>query len=314
MSNSALPTQELPFVSVVICTYNREQILCDTIGHMLGQDYPRFEIIVVDQTETHEAATQACLEALIAEGKIRYLFASPPGLCRARNAAIRAAKGPVVLFVDDDILPSSLLIRKHAAMYATDSAIGGVAGAVLLPDGRQVDDFLNNRNTLRDCLVPTPASPRNVAYAVGCNMSYHKDVLMRVGLFDEGYGVLAFMEEADLAVRVRKTLGLRIAYQPEALAVHLRSGAGGCRTGIEGGLSGYNHSIAYWRSVARFYLKHHGTLRGATRLISHQLHFFRLRSWVGRRGIYVYPLRHGRYAVIGFVAAWRHLRRDDASR
>ena len=44
----------LPLISVIIPTYNREQVLRETLAEVLQQTYPNFEVLVVDQTPTHE--------------------------------------------------------------------------------------------------------------------------------------------------------------------------------------------------------------------------------------------------------------------
>ncbi|MEO1791692.1 MAG: glycosyltransferase [Cyanobacteria bacterium J06629_19] len=90
----------LPLISVVIPTYGREAVLCDSIKSVLAQTYPAFELIVVDQTQQHEAETQAFLDEMAAAAKIqlhRVSWASLPG---ARNYAIERA--------------STLLIESHS--------------------------------------------------------------------------------------------------------------------------------------------------------------------------------------------------------
>lgn len=66
----------LPLLSVIIPTYgpnapSRDKLLRDTLANVLEQDYPSFEIIVVDQTPTHDPQTQAYLEKLAGEKKNR---------------------------------------------------------------------------------------------------------------------------------------------------------------------------------------------------------------------------------------------------
>ena len=83
------------FISVIIATYGREQILIDSINDVLKQDYPAFEVIVVDQTEHHEPDTDRVLNQMAECGKIKYFkldWASLPG---ARNYGVRRAKGEI---------------------------------------------------------------------------------------------------------------------------------------------------------------------------------------------------------------------------
>jgi cellulose synthase/poly-beta-1,6-N-acetylglucosamine synthase-like glycosyltransferase len=71
-----------PLISVIIPTYGREEPLRDTLEDVLKQDYPAFEVLVVDQTPTHEPQTQAYLEQLADDRKISWFrvdWASLPG-------------------------------------------------------------------------------------------------------------------------------------------------------------------------------------------------------------------------------------------
>ena len=101
MTASKLPT--LPSVSLVVPTYNREEPLKSTLIDCVAQDYPNFEVIVVDQTKEHTPEVAEYLDAAKTAGKITLFtpdFASLPG---ARNYAIRRAKGDIIIFIDDDI-------------------------------------------------------------------------------------------------------------------------------------------------------------------------------------------------------------------
>ncbi|PMB04299.1 glycosyltransferase, partial [Fischerella thermalis CCMEE 5273] len=93
----------LPFISVIIPTYGREEPLRDSIIDVLKQDYSNFEVLVVDQTPKHEPEIEAFLSEQATAGKIQWFrlnWASLPG---ARNYAVRRAKGEIILFIDDDV-------------------------------------------------------------------------------------------------------------------------------------------------------------------------------------------------------------------
>ena len=94
-----------PVVSVVICTYNRADLLPAAIDDVLAQDHPEtppFELLVVDNHSSD--ATLAVVEAAAArDARVRYLFEPRQGLSHARNAAIAAARAAVIAFTDDDV-------------------------------------------------------------------------------------------------------------------------------------------------------------------------------------------------------------------
>jgi GT2 family glycosyltransferase len=214
-------------VSVVVPTYRRERVLCETLEGLLAQDHPALELLVVDQTPEHEPATRRFLEAR--RGRLRHLVVARPGLPHARNVGARAAQGEVVLFVDDDAPPLDRgLVAAHAACYASP-LVGAVAGRLLeaLPPnappgvarvnafGRIVSNF-------------SGTAPGEVCTAKGANMSFRRRVLEEVGAFDGRFAGTSLLEETDCCYRVR-ALGYEIRYEPRAAVRHLRAPEGGCR-------------------------------------------------------------------------------------
>ena len=92
--------------SVNICTYNRCRMLREALESVLSQrvhDGGRYEVIVVDNNSTDE--TRQVVESFIARGhaNLRYVFEGRQGLSYARNAAVSAARSPILAFTDDDV-------------------------------------------------------------------------------------------------------------------------------------------------------------------------------------------------------------------
>ena len=99
---------ENPLISVVIPTLNRYQYLKDVFKDLENQTYKNFEVIVVDQTEPFQ-------EDFYKEWKfdLNYWFQPEKALWKARNEAIKSAKGDYVLLYDDDSLVDSNWIEEH---------------------------------------------------------------------------------------------------------------------------------------------------------------------------------------------------------
>ena len=237
-----------PSVSVVVPTYRRERVLCDSLSHLLAQDYPDFEVVVVDQTPDHEPETRRFLEAH--SSRLRRHTLREPSLPRARNVGAKAARGEVVLFVDDDIVPlDDHLIAAHAACYA-NPLVGGVAGRVLesIPPNAPAGTAYVNAfgRIVSNFLGMTPAE---VGTAKGANMSFRRRVLAEVGPFDDRYAGNSILEETDYCYRVR-ALGYDIRFEPEAAVHHLLAPTGGCRESRW-------LDAKYWlfRNSALFYMK-----------------------------------------------------------
>jgi len=233
-----------PSISVVIPTYEREEPLRATIADVLKQDYPNFEVIVVDQTKTHQPETQAYLEELANSGKIRWYrldWASLPG---ARNYAVRRATGDIVYFIDDDVEMPVDCLKNHAHNYIENAEVGAVAGRVF--DRMKLADAQREKpgdNYTIEYLPPQAmdpgiawyyidlvhtTKPQQVITARGCNMSFRREIFSKHGLyFDERFRGSAVREESDFCLRLRKT-GYKIWYDPEAFLVHLGEETGGC--------------------------------------------------------------------------------------
>ncbi len=228
----------LPALSVIIPTYGREAILCDSIASLLQQDYPDFEVLVVDQTQHHESATQAYLQDLADAGKVTWLrlpWASLPG---ARNYGVRRARGEVVIFIDDDVQIPPGYLQAHARHYSRPE-VGAVAGRVF--DRMKLSDSGGGLEI--ETLPPAAMDPGIAWYHIdlvhtikpqwvisarGCNMSYRRAVFVEHGVwFDERFRGSAVREESDFCLRLRST-GYRVWYDPDAHLVHLGEETGGC--------------------------------------------------------------------------------------
>ncbi len=228
-----------PLISVIVPTYRREEALRDTLVDVVQQDYPNFEVLVVDQTAVHQPETQACLEELAAAGKISWFRVNWASLPGARNYAVRRASGDIILFIDDDVqLPDGFLVA-HAQNYLNRPDVGAVAGRVLdrmklaeSEEGLTIEDLPPEANdpgifVYHLNLVHT-VKAQPVLTARGCNMSFRREIFTQHGLrFDERFRGSAVREESDLCLRLRRT-GLQIWYDPEAYLVHLGEETGGC--------------------------------------------------------------------------------------
>src|SRR2546423_7403969 len=119
-------------VTVAIPTYDRGPVLTDTVAALLRQPPAAGEILVIDQTAEHEPAVARRLARWDALGFIRWLRRERPSVAAAMNHALVAARSPVVLFLDDDIVPAPGLVAAHAACYAAPD-VWAVTGQVLQP-------------------------------------------------------------------------------------------------------------------------------------------------------------------------------------
>ncbi|MCB0543765.1 MAG: glycosyltransferase family 2 protein, partial [Saprospiraceae bacterium] len=88
-------------VSCVVPTYNRAAFLKDAIESTLAQDYPNWELIIVDDQSADNTAEVAKAYAE-KDPRIRYFLNPQKGVSSARNYGIEMAKGQYIAFLDDD--------------------------------------------------------------------------------------------------------------------------------------------------------------------------------------------------------------------
>jgi len=227
-----------PLISVVIPTYGRETILCDTLKSLLAQTYSAYEVIVVDQTQNHELETQRFLTQLVSAHKIRLHTVPWANLPAARNYAIERANGSILLFLDDDVeLPPGFLAA-HAAGFQNRPKVGAIAGRVFdrmklsesssPPIEKLPPEAMDPGIAWYHIDLVHTTQPQQVLTARGCNMSFRRSVFEEHKLrFDERFEGSAVREESDFCLRFRKT-GLIIWYEPAAHLVHLGEETGGC--------------------------------------------------------------------------------------
>jgi GT2 family glycosyltransferase len=251
-------------LSIVIPTYRREGVLLDTVGALLQlmEKVPECcELILLDQTEEHDLSTTCQLEAWQDGGAIRWLRESVPHITRSMNIGVRQARGAIVLFLDDDIIPSEELLRHHIDAYENPDT-SAIVGQVLQPEenfetlkteekhaGNEKPKNLNSEGTNVSAVQPFSlsafkASPlrRDLGFkfnssesvwvenAMAGNLSVRKEVFFEVGGFDENFTPpVASRFETEFAKRM-VAAGRKIRFEPAASIRHLRAEAGGTRS------------------------------------------------------------------------------------
>lgn len=205
-------------LSVVIPTYLRNGVLLDTIRLVEKLDPAPEEILVVDQTPRHSPEAEVDLRRMADAGRIRWLRLDRPSIPRAMNVGLLRAESPIVLFLDDDIVPTPDLVGAHLRAQARSAV---VAGQVLQP-GEE----------------PSPADGGSFRFSsdrrqwitglMAGNFSIRRELACALGGMDENFIRAAYRFESEFADRVRAS-GERILFEPEASIRHLKVPGGGTR-------------------------------------------------------------------------------------
>ncbi len=223
-----------PDVTLIVATYNRERLLLDTVQDLLrltGVREGAAEILVVDQSTSHQDATSQQLLHWDQSGVIRWMRTAPPGLTRARNIGLAASQGDWVIFVDDDVrIENAGFIGAHVAALQK-VGVGAAVGRILVPGQPPltVSRDIGNLGYF-GWREPGFGSDWNGPTATlrGCNMSFKKAALNEVGGFDERYTRSAFREDTDISYRLRRH-GYALWFSADAWLYHLGAPEGGTR-------------------------------------------------------------------------------------
>lgn len=209
---------DLPSLSVVIPSADRQRLLERVLDGLAGQHYPveRFETIVVLDGSTDGSAE--LLRSFDAPYRLRMLEQRKGGVAAARNAGARAAEEAVVYFLDDDIVPEPDCLAAHAAAHqraAADHVALGYCPPVV--DGGWWGQVLRGWWEEHYRRKGEPGHHwTNVDFTTG-NSSLPRSLLVSAGGFDEAFRVRH--EDWELGARLLR-LGASFAYYPAALARH----------------------------------------------------------------------------------------------
>lgn len=252
-----------PPITVVICTRDRPDGVARALASVLDQDYPRLRVLVVDNAPTSDATATLVREAA-RTGPVEYLLAPEPGLSRARNRAVAAARGEILAWLDDDEVADPYWLGEVARALAdrpeADVISGMVVPAELATPAQlwfeQFGGHSKGRGFAPAVFSPATAHQQSPLYplppfAVGANMVFRPGVIEDIGGFDPalGAGTPAMGGEDTRAFTQVLLAGGTIAYQPSMLVRHThRRDLAGLRQQMRGygtGLTAYYTSLLW---------------------------------------------------------------------
>lgn len=158
-----------PRVSVVIITYNRAGLLPRAVRSVLGQSYPPWEVLIVDDASTdHTPAVVAGLRR--EDARVRLVSRAHNGGCgAARATGFAAAEGDLVAFLDSDDLwdPDHLATATRFLADCPDLDLVGADVRHVRDDGTVVcPAFLRQRKDIGRFLAADPSGPGRFRFAV----------------------------------------------------------------------------------------------------------------------------------------------------
>lgn len=214
------------FLSVVIPTFNRKNILRKCLYALFDQIYPKsdYEIIIIDDGSTD--GTEELVKSLLNNSPciLRYFKQANKGPASARNVGIRNAWGEIILFIGDDIIATPTLLEEHFRwhqQYPEDNV--AVLGYVTWSPEIQITPFMkwleNGGPQFHFWQIENKNEVDPQSYFYTSNISIKREFILRNnGFFDEDFPYAAY-EDIELGHRLKEK-GMILKYNNKAVGYH----------------------------------------------------------------------------------------------
>ena len=208
-----------PSVSVLIPAWNEEVGIAATIKSVLNTNYPKLEIIIINDgstDRTHEIVTQFIAQyknmRQESDTHIHYKYVPNGGKARALNSALALARGDIVITIDSDSAMDQNAIKNLTKHFA-DSHVASVAGNVVIGNRTNPLGLLQQLEYLYGFYFKRADSLLNAVYIVGgAAASYRRQVITNLGGFDEN----SITEDIELSTRLQAN-GYHVRYAADAI-------------------------------------------------------------------------------------------------
>lgn len=207
-----------PLASVVIPTHQRKESLLRALASLATQTIPREQYEVVVVVDGSDDGSREAAESLAAGYSLRVLCQPNRGRAAACNAGVAAARGGVVVLLDDDMTATPELLAAHLRAHASDARLA-VIGAAPIRIGPELPAHVRyigekfNRHLEHLTAAGRPLALRDFYSG---HFSIRRDVLATVGAFDERFTAYG-NEDIELSLRL-SAARVRLVYEPAAIA------------------------------------------------------------------------------------------------
>lgn len=264
-------------LAVIVASVDRPDALRDLIADLDRQTQPP-EHIILSVTKPDDLPQDLAARAGL------QIFMGPKGSCAQRNTGLEHLPDgcDIVLFCDDDYVPSRFMAERVRAFFDANPAIVGASGC-LLADGVHGPGI---STASAHCMVdaydsapPPPLVPKRDRYGLyGCNMAFRSDAIGSIR-FDERLPLYGWQEDIDFSSQ--------IARKGRIVSTHAFAGV---HRGIKQGRSS-GIRVGYSQVVNPVYLTRKGTMRQgyAARIVTRNIaanlrHMLQPEPWIDRWG------------------------------
>jgi len=223
--------QRLPLVSIVVLNWNGERVIRLSLDSIRKLDYPNIEVIVVDN-----GSTDASIDTISNEfPDFRLLKNSKNlGFSAGMNIGIQESRGDLILLYNNDAIAHPASLSEMVKTIQSDNEIGIVGGLILYNEPK---DVIGSRGGKFDPLTGMiwaeghgkklvakdqrkENSVTDLDYISGCVLLVRRDVIQKIGLFDEH--AILWSQDLDWCLKARRA-GFKCVLNPSAVIWHIGS-------------------------------------------------------------------------------------------
>lgn len=224
---------ESPSISIIIPTFNGAKRIGNCLDALADQARRRrAEILVVNDGSTDQTAR------LVGEyAQVTLINQSNAGPAAARNHGARSAKGSILLFTDDDCVPTPAWIDAMLAPFA-DPAVVGSKGTYRTHQRELAARFVQLEYEDRYRIM---AHLPEIDFVDTYSAAFRRDKFLEMGGYDTSFPV-ACAEDIELSYRMAAR-GWKMRFVPDAIVFHTHPAS----------FANYlrkKYKFAYWRMLA----------------------------------------------------------------
>lgn len=216
-----------PLVSIIVPAYNEEGIIADKIKSLLEVDYPRLDIIIVndgstDKTSEIAKSFEGVYEYFQEQLKIitiKVIEKQNGGKSSALNTGIKACKGEIMVINDADVIIEPKSIYAFVKHFIRNNSCVAVSGRTRIPRLNWITNCVFHEvNIAQHIRRPGLIVLDSIHLAIGPLSAFRKSAIEKVG----GYREDVLAEDYELTLRLIKK-GWRVEFELDAICRPMRA-------------------------------------------------------------------------------------------
>lgn len=203
----------MPFFSVIIPLYNKENYVENTLKSILKQTFTDYEIVLINDCSTDTSVTKV---APYLSNKIKIIHHNiNKGLSASRNTGIKSANAHYLAFLDaDDLWKSNYLEKIHSLIINfPEASLFATNYEEIFEKEKAITTALNIKKNKQDGII-ADFFEANLQQPIYCpsSLCVHKEAFETIGFYDE---TITYSEDVDF--NIRANLNFKLAYSSDIL-------------------------------------------------------------------------------------------------